>query len=65
MRFMPTNFARPKARADSTSEGAPTASVSTASKNESAFEDLVRTSRFVCEAVAHSHTAAFSSGACC
>lgn len=41
MRFMPTNFARPKARADSTSEGAPSTSVSVASKNESAFEDLV------------------------
>ena len=35
MRFMPTNFSRPKALADSTESGAPSTSVSVASKSES------------------------------
>ena len=46
MRFMPTNFTRPKHRADSSSEGgAPSTSVSLASKEESAFEDLVKAAK--------------------
>lgn len=45
MRFMPTNFSRPKARAESTSEGAPSTSVSVASKSESAFEDLMKAAK--------------------
>ena len=42
MRFLPTNFARPKARADSTSEGPSTTSASLASKAECALDDLVK-----------------------
>ncbi|KAL4448525.1 hypothetical protein ABPG75_005744 [Micractinium tetrahymenae] len=45
MRFMPTNFSRPKARPESTSEGAPSTSVSVASKSESAFEDLMKAAK--------------------
>ncbi|PSC67395.1 DNA-directed RNA polymerase III subunit RPC4 [Micractinium conductrix] len=42
---MPTNFSRPKALADSTESGAPSTSVSVASKSESAFEDLMKAAK--------------------